>query len=160
MRIITIAVLGLSLAACMGGGGGRRPAVTPQRTASPAEAALRGQWELVSLEAQGQPRQAHGRFTFDERNSVALRAELAPGEAGAVPPRLVVLDFAAAASVVGSNELVFVGVQNRSPAEQMVPTSTDPSAWRHFEVEGDTLRIWQVGPDGQPAGVLVFRRVS
>lgn len=160
MRTITIALVGLlSLSACMGGGGGRRPAVTAPPSSS-AEAALRGQWQLVTIEAQGQPRQAQGRLSFDENNNIALRAELLPGEAGAEPPRLVVLDFAARASVRGASELTYIGMQSRTPQEQMVPTATEPSAWRHFSIEGDTLRVWQEGPDGQPAGVLVFRRAQ
>ena len=159
MRTITMLLAGaLSLTACMGGGGGRRPMVTPAAS-NAAEAALRGQWELITIEAQGQPRQADGSLSFDENNHMTLRAELEPGEAGAVPPRTVLLDFAAVASVSGTSELTFVGLQTRAPQEQMVPTATDPSAWRHFSVQGDTLRVWQVGPDGQPAGVLVFRRV-
>lgn len=160
MRSLTIPLLAfLSLTACMGGGGGRRPAVTAA-PASTAESALRGQWELVSIEADGQPRQADGRLSFDQNNNIALRAELAPGEAGADGSRTVVLDFAARATVKGASELTYFGLQSRTPREQMVPTATDPSAWRHFSVQGDTLRVWQVGPDGQPAGVLVFRRVS
>lgn len=160
-RTIALLMAGaLSLTACMGGGGGgRRPAVT-RAPSSAAEAALRGQWELVTIEAQGEARQADGSLSFDENNRMTLRAELEAGEGGAVPPRTVVLDFAAVASVSGPSELTFVGLQTRAPQEQMVPTASDPSAWRHFSVEGDTLRVWQTGPDGQPAGVLVFRRVQ
>jgi hypothetical protein len=160
LRTIAILLAGtLSLTACMGGGGGRRPAVT-RTPSSSAEAALRGQWELVTIEAQGEERQADGSLSFDENNRMTLRAELEPGQAGAVPPRTVVLDFAAVASVSGPSELTFVGLQTRAPQEQMVPTASDPSAWRNFSVEGDTLRVWQTGPDGRPAGVLVFRRVQ
>jgi hypothetical protein len=158
MRLMTIAWLSLSLTACMGGGG-RRPAVTPAQSSS-AEASLRGQWELVTIEAQGQPRQADGSLSFDENNNIALRAELEPGEAGAEPPRVVVLDFAARASVRRASELTYIGLNPRTPQEQMLPTATDPSEWRHFSVEGDTLRVWHVGPDGQPAGTLIFRRVQ
>ena len=43
--------------------------------------------------------------------------------------------------------LTYVGLQTRTPPEQMVPTATEPSAWRHFSVQGDTLRVWQVGPE-------------
>lgn len=160
MRTITVLLVALlPLTACMGGGGGRRPAVTAAPSSS-AEAALRGQWELVTIEAQGQSRQGDGSLSFDDNNRIALRAALEPGEAGAEPPRVVVLDFAARASLRGPSELTYVGLQTRTPQEQMVPTATDPSAWRHFSVQGDTLRVWQVGPDGQPAGVLVFRRVQ
>lgn len=160
MRSLTIPLLAiLSLTACMGGGGGRRPAVTAGPPPAAAESALRGQWELVTIEAEGQPRQADGRLSFDQNNNIALRAELEPGEAGADGSRTVVLDFAARATVKGSSELTYFGLQSRTPQEQMVPTATEPSAWRYFSVQGDTLRVWQVGPNGQPAGVLVFRRV-
>ncbi len=163
MRTLTIPLVALlSLTGCLGGGGGgRRPAVSVDRPpAAASEARLQGQWELVNLEAQGQPLQAQGRLSFDGDRNIAIRAELAPGEQGATPPRVVVLDFSARASVSGPDQLTYVGVQTRAPQEQMIPTATDPGAWRYFAVDGDTLRVWQVGPDGQPAGVMVFRRVS
>ena len=125
---------------------------------SAAEAALRGQWELVGLEAQGQPRQAVGRLSFDEFSNIAVRAELAPNEAGITPPRVVLLDFSAKATVSG-NELNYIGLERRAPAEQMVLTASEPSAWRHYSLEGDALQLWQENPGGQRVGVLTFRRV-
>ena len=159
-KTLLVLVLSLATVACMGGGG-RRPSVSASRppTLSPAETALVGQWELVGLEAQGQPRQATGRLSFDEFNNIAVRAELAPGEAGATPPRVVLLDFTAKASVTASDQLTYLGLERRAPAEQMVPLASDPSAWHHFAVEGDTLRVWQVNPEGQPTGTMTFRRV-
>jgi hypothetical protein len=158
MRRVVAFVLCVCASACLGGGG-RRPAVTASPPASsPAEAALQGQWELVGLEAQGQPRQAAGRLTFDEFNNIVVRAELAPGEAGAAPPRVVLLDFLAKATISG-DQLTYIGVQRRAPPEQMIPTASEPSAWRHFSIEGDTLRVWQEGESGQPIGTMTFRRM-
>jgi hypothetical protein len=159
-KTFLVLVLGLAAAACMGGGG-RRPSVSASQppSLSPTEAALLGQWELVGLEAQGQPRQASGRLSFDEFNNIAVHAELAPGEAGVTPPRVVLLDFTAKATVSGPDELTYLGLERRAPAEQMVPQASDPSAWRHFALEGDTLRVWQENAEGRTTGVMTFRRV-
>jgi hypothetical protein len=159
LRGTAILLTVLVTTACLGGGGSR-PRVTA--TAPPAMAAtespLRGQWELTGLEAQGQPRQASGRLSFDEFSNIDVRAELAPNEAGVTPPRVVLLDFSAKATVSGS-ELNYIGLERRAPAEEMVPTASEPSAWRHYSVEGDTLQVWQENPGGQRVGVLTFRRV-
>ncbi|MGE0463583.1 MAG: hypothetical protein AB7Q16_19645 [Vicinamibacterales bacterium] len=158
-KTAVVLVLTLASAACMGGGG-RRPSVTSQPPAiSPVEAALLGQWELAGIEAQGRPLQGSGRLSFDRFNNIAVHAELAPGEAGVTPPRVVLLDFAARAAISGPDELTYVGLERRAPTEQMVPQASEPSAWRHFSIEGDTLRVWQEGPNGQAAGVMTFRRV-
>jgi len=160
MRTATVVLTVLATTACLGGGGGgARPRVTASAppAMSAAESALRGQWELVGLEAQGQPRQAVGRLSFDEFNNIAVRAELAPNEAGVTPPRVVLLDFSAKATVSGS-ELNYVGLERRAPAEEMLPTASEPSAWRHYSVEGDTLQVWQENPGGQRVGVLTFHR--
>jgi hypothetical protein len=144
--------------ACLGGGSRPRVTASAPPAMSPTESALRGQWELTGLEAQGQPRQATGRLSFDEFNNIAVRAELAPGEAGVTPPRTVLLDFSAKATASGS-ELTYVALERRAPAEQMVPTASEPSDWRHYAVEGDTLQVWQENPGGQRSGVMTFRRV-
>lgn len=160
MRRLTWPIgLALLTAACLGGGGARpRVSGSPPPAASPVEAALQGEWALETVEAQGAPRRATGRLSFDAFNNIALRAELAPGEVGVTPPRVVLLDFAAKA-VVSSGEIGYVGIERRAPADQMIPTAAEPSAWRHFAVEGDTLRVWQTDASGQPIGTLVFRRV-
>lgn len=159
-KTVLVLVVSMAAAACMGGGG-RRPSVSGSQppSLSPTEAALLGQWELVGLEAQGQPRQASGRLSFDEFNNIAMRAELAPGEAGVAPPRVVLLDFTAKASVSAPDEFTYLGLERRAPPEQMVPQATEPSAWRHFAIEGDTLRVWQENAEGRPVGVMTFRRV-
>jgi hypothetical protein len=159
-KTLLVLVVSLATVACMGGGG-RRPSVSASQppSLSPTEAALLGQWELVGLEAQGQPRQAAGRLSFDEFNNIAVRAELAPGEAGVTPPRVVLLDFTAKASVSAPDEFTYLGLERRAPAEEMVPQASDPSAWRHFALEGDTLRVWQENAEGRVVGVMTFRRV-
>jgi hypothetical protein len=52
-----------------------------------------------------------------------------------------------------------VGLERRAPPEQMVPTASEPSDWRHYSVEGDTLQMWQENSSGERVGVLTFRRV-
>jgi hypothetical protein len=52
-----------------------------------------------------------------------------------------------------------VGLERRTPPEQMVPTASEPSDWRHYSVEGDTLQMWQENSSGERVGVLTFRRV-
>jgi hypothetical protein len=148
----------LVCAGCLGGGATRPRIDAAPPATSPQEARLQGQWELVTVEAQGTPRQATGRLTFDAYNNIAVRAELAPGEAGVAAPRTVLLDFSAKA-VVSADELSYVGLERRAPADQMVPTAAEPSAWRHYSLDGDTLRVSQVDGSGRPIGTLVFRRV-
>ena len=41
----------------------------------------------------------------------------------------------------------------------MVPQAADPSVWRHFAVEGDSLRVWRENESGQTMGTMTFRRV-
>ena len=159
LRTTAVLLAVLVTTACLGGGGSR-PRVTASAppAMSATASALQGQWELVGLEAQGQPRQAVGRLSYDEFNNIAVRAELAPNEAGVTPPRVVLLDFTAKATASG-DELNYIGLERRAPAEEMVPTASEPSAWRHYSVEGDTLQVWQENPGGQRVGVLTFRRV-
>lgn len=157
-RLKWVTLCALVTTACLGGGGSRpRVSGGPPPSASPAAAVLQGQWELVTVEAQGAPRPASGRLSYDEFNNIAVRAELTP-EAGVTPPRVVLLDFAAKATVAG-DELNYVALERRAPPEQMIPTAAEPSAWRHFSVEGDTLRVWQEDASGRPIGTMVFRRV-
>src|SRR5262245_56711120 len=87
------AILAIASMACLGSTT-RRPQITgssSQGATAPLQQ-LRGEWNLVSLDAQG-PRRATGRLTLDEFNNIVVHAELAPGEAGATPPRTVLLDF-------------------------------------------------------------------
>ena len=161
MTRLTIAILVLSLAACASGGGSR-PAVAASRPAAggagTVEDRLRGSWTLVGLDAQGQPRRATGSLSFDQFQNLSIQVELDPGEAGVTPPRTVLLDFAAKASVARANELAYLGLERRAPAERMMLSATEPAAWRYFSVEGDTLRLWQADADGNPVGTLTFRR--
>jgi hypothetical protein len=157
-RIVAVALTVIVTTGCISGGGSRPRVTASAPSLSGPASALQGQWELVGLEAQGKPRQAVGRLSFDEFNNIALRAELAPGEAGAAPPRVVLLDFSAKAAI-DRGELSYVGLERRAPPEQMVPTASEPSDWRHYSVEGDTLQMWQENSSGERVGVLTFRRV-
>lgn len=162
MTRLTTTVLLMSLAAC-GGSGARRPVVSATQAASTGQAAaaadrLRGTWELVGLDAQGQPRRASGSLSLDEFQNFAIHVELDPAEPGVTAPRTVLLDFTAKASVAGGDELAYVGLERRAPQDRMMVSATEPSAWRHFSLDGDTLRLWQADADGRPIGTLTFRR--
>jgi hypothetical protein len=152
-----LATIGLLTAACLGGGGGRRPQVTPQPGTSPGLDVLRGSWTLVGLDAQG-PKRASGRLTFDESNTISIRAELAPDEPAAFPPRVVVLDFVARVVAASRGELTYVGLRTRAPREELVPLATEPDAWHHFSIQGDTLEVWQEDGSGRRVGTLTFTR--
>jgi len=160
-RALTI-VLMMTLAACASGGA-RRPE-SPQARPAPASAAgpedlLRGTWEVAGLEAAGRPRRATGTLSFDEFRNFEVHVELDPGEPGVTPPRTVLLDFRAKASVTGGDAISYLGLEGRMPPERMMISATDPSAWRHFAVEADTLRLWQADETGRPLGTLTFRRL-
>ena len=159
MKQIIAVLLSVATVACLGSGSGR-PSVTPNRppAADGVEQQLRGRWNLTGLETQGQARRASGELSFDEANNIALRAEIDPGEAGISPPRTVLLDFVAKAVVRSPGELAYVGIQQRTPEERMVPAATDPSAWRRFSVNGDTLQIWLEDGGGRRAGAMTFSR--
>lgn len=160
MRAIAISIVVLATTGCLGSSS-VRPQISgsaPQSIATSPLQPLRGEWTLVGLDAQG-PRRASGRLSFDEFNNIVIRAELAPGEAGAVPPRVVVLDFAAKAASAAQGQLSYLGLETRSPQETMVSLGSDPSAWRHFSVNGDTLQLWQEDGRGQRVGTLTFSRV-
>ncbi|MGH9383530.1 MAG: hypothetical protein ACRD2N_04490 [Vicinamibacterales bacterium] len=158
-RVAFIAMLTISASGCLGSSAGR-PQVTgsnQQATSAPLQQ-LRGEWTLVSLDAQG-PRRASGRLTLDEFNNIVIRAELAPGEAGATPPRVVLLDFTAKASTPAQGELNYLGLETRSPQDVMVTLGGGPGAWRHFSINGDTLLLWQEDGRGQRVGTMTFTRV-
>jgi hypothetical protein len=159
MWVAIIATLAIATAACLGSSG-MRPQVTgsAQSAASSPLQQLRGEWTLVGLDAQG-PRRATGRLALDEFNNIVLRAELAPGEAGAAPPRVVLVDFTAKASTTGQGELNYLGLETRSPQEVLVPLGGDPAGWRHFSLNGDTLTLWLEDGRGQRAGTMTFTRV-
>lgn len=161
MRALIVLLVSLSAGACLGGGS-RRPATTPGGPASAGAAIenqLRGRWTLSSLETQGQARRASGELTFDEFDNITVRAEIDPGEPGVTPPRTVLLHFVAKAVVQSPSEMTYVGVQQRGSPDQMVPGGSDPSAWRHFSVNGDTLQIW-LEDGGRRLGTLTFSRAQ
>lgn len=171
MRHITFVLLSLALVSC-GGSSGRLPPVTaPGPTAGtqsdPAvQRQLQGTWELVGFEmsaepGQSTPRAAEGQLTYDQFANLAVHAELAPGQPGVDPSRPVFLDFVAKASPDPSRgELAYVGLTPRASPDRMVPNATDPGAWRHFELNGDTLRLSVEDSSGRRVGTLTFRRVG
>jgi hypothetical protein len=160
MRVILALLLSSAMAACMGGGS-RRPTVTPNRPAGEPgiEQQLRGRWNLTALETQGQPRRASGELSFDEFDNITVRAELDPGEAGVAPPRTVLLHFVAKAVVRSAGELSYLGLQQRASPEQMVAGGTDPAAWTHFSLSGDSLQIW-LEADGRRVAAMTFARAQ
>ena len=162
MKAIIALLLSAATVACMGSGG-RRPSVTPNRPDNPGggvESQLRGRWTLASLETQGQPRRASGHASFDDANNVSIRADIDPSEPGITAPRTILMDFTARAVVQSANQLSYVGLQQRAPADQLVPTASDPSAWRHFSVNGDTLQIWLEDGGGRRMGAMTFTRAQ
>jgi hypothetical protein len=59
---------------------------------------------------------------------------------------------------VTSDAITYLGVEPQAPREQMIPLATDQTAWRHYSIDGDTLRLWQTDADFQPVATLTFRR--
>jgi hypothetical protein len=114
---------------------------------------------LTALETQGEPRRASGELSFDEFDNITVRAELEPGEAGVTPPRTVLLHFVAKAVVRSSSELSYIGLQQRAAPDQMVAGGTDPAAWTHFSLNGDSLQLW-LEADGRRVGTLTFARAQ
>jgi hypothetical protein len=170
MRPIGLLLLSLSLVSC-GGSGGGGPVLTPSRpvemSGDPAvQRALLGTWDLVGFESSPEPgmsetRAAAGTLTYDQFGNLSVHAELLPGQPGVDPARTVFLDFVSKASPDSSRgELSYVGLRNRATAGQMVPNATDPSAWRHYELDGDTLRLFVEDGSGRRVGTLTFRRVG
>jgi hypothetical protein len=146
------------------GGVGGRVQTTPSAPAGAprVDQQLVGRWELVGLEVQrdGQlvPRPAQGELTYDEFANISVRVELAPSDPGVTPPRVVLLDFTAKASPDRDRgELAYIGVQPRASSNRLLPDAVPPSEWRHFDLEGDVLRL-SVEEGGRPIGMLTWRR--
>jgi hypothetical protein len=156
-------LMAVILAACAGAGS--RVQSTPA-AAGPATAdqALLGSWELVGLEVQrnGQlvPRDARGELRYDEFANISVQVELLPSNPDVTPPQVVLLDFTAKASLDRDRgEVAYIGVQPRAPSARRIPDAVAPAEWRHFQLEGDVLRL-SVFDGGRPVGTLTWRRVG
>jgi hypothetical protein len=159
-------IVAVAATSCGGGGGGVRVQTTPsaQASAPRANQQMIGRWNLVGLEVQrdGQlvPRLATGELTYDEFANISVRVELAPSDPGVTPPRVVLLDFTAKASPdPGSGELAYIGLQPRTSSDRLLPDAVPPAEWRHFELQGDQLRL-SVEEGGRPVGTLIFQRAG
>jgi len=170
MRHTTFVLLSLALVSCGGSSSRSAPVLRPASSAgtetdSAVQRQLRGTWDLVGFEMSPAPgqsteRQARGQLVYDEFANLIVHAELAPTEPGVDPARPVFLDFVAKASPdTVRGELAYVGLTPRASPDRMVPDATDPEVWRHFELDGDILRLSVEDDSGRRVGTLTFRRV-
>jgi hypothetical protein len=156
-------LMAVALAACAGAGS--RVQTTPAG-AGPASAdqQLIGSWELVGLEVQRDgrlvPRDARGELRYDEFANISVQVELLPSNPDVTPPQVVLLDFTAKASLDRDRgEVAYIGVQPRAPSARRIPDAVAPAEWRHFQLEGDVLRL-SVIEGGRPVGTLTWRRAG
>ncbi len=158
---VTVA-LGLSVAAwsCGSSGGMRLPQVQPQRTepaaADPVHAALEGEWRLVAMETAEGPRRVTGFLRYDRFSNLTMRAELAADDPAARAPQTVVAAFTAKASP-SAGAFDYAGLTEEVGRERLMPDAVDMREWRHFQVDGQTLRVMARG--GRSA-TLVFQRAQ
>ena len=89
-RRLVVAALVLATAACASGGGRSRPATSAPPPAADAASPLEGEWRLTSMQlADGGSRRVTGFLRFDRFSTITVKAELAPDEPVARPPRTV-----------------------------------------------------------------------
>lgn len=153
-------MLAFSAAACAsgGGGGGIRTAPAPATSAESAGSPLEGEWRLVAFErADGAPRSVTGFLRFDRFSNITVRAELSPDDAAARPPRTIVADFTAKAAP-SNGQLDYQGLSVGVHSERLASDAVPMNEWRHFTLDGDTLRL-SAQAGGRPAATLVFQRV-
>lgn len=145
--------------ACAGGGGGRlRTAPAPAASADASASPLEGEWRVVAFErADGGPRAVTGFLRYDRFSNITVHAELSPDDATARPPRVVVADFTAKAAP-GNGEFDYQGLRMGVDAERLTTDAVAMNEWRHFQLDGDTLRL-SAHAGGRPAATLVFQRV-
>jgi hypothetical protein len=155
-------LMAVALAACAGAGS--RVQTTPAGSPASVDQELRGSWQLVGLEVQRDgrlvPRDARGELTYDEFANISVQVELLPSNPDVTPPRVVLLDFTAKASLDRDRgEVAYIGLQPRAPSARRIPDAVAPAEWRHFQLEGDVLRL-SVVEGGRPVGTLTWRRVG
>jgi hypothetical protein len=154
-----VGVMCLLCAACASGGG-NRPAPPPAVT-TPAEAPspLEGEWRLTALQfADGASRRVTGFLRMDRFSTITVHAELASDEPAARPPRTVVADFTARASV-GNGAFDYAGLSMGVGRERLTEDAVPMEEWRYYELSGDTLRLSARDRAGRAAATLVFERV-
>lgn len=150
--------LAVAAAACASGGGGVRTAPASSSSAESAGSPLEGEWRLVALErADGAPRSVTGFLRFDRFSNITVHAELAPDDATARPPRIVVADFTAKAAP-SNGQFDYQGLRMGVESERLASDAVPMSEWRHFVLDGDSLRL-SAQSGGRPAATLVFQRV-
>jgi hypothetical protein len=159
-RGLTVAVLAVVAIGCISGGGHRAPTVSAP--APPGDGSvsspLEGEWRLTSLQlADGATRRVTGFLRFDRFSNISLHAELAADEPAARPPRTVVADFTAKAQP-GGTEFAYSGLTMGVGPERLTDDAVTMAEWRHYELAGDTLRVFARDRAGRPAATLVFER--
>lgn len=129
------------------------PSSGGERVGSPLE----GEWRLVAFErADGAPRSVTGFLRFDRFSNITVHAELTPDDASARPPRVVVADFTAKAAP-SNGQFAYQGLRMGVDSERLASDAVPMTEWRHFTLDGETLRL-SAQADGRAAATLVFQR--
>lgn len=158
VRLVAV-VAGIACASCGGGGGGRRPVLTAPPPSADVASPLEGEWRLTAFQlADGSSRRVSGFLRYDASATLAMHAELATDEPTARPPRTIVADFTAKASSDGG-QFGFAGLSMGVGAERLIADAVAMEEWRHYELQGDTLRVSAFDRAGRPGATLVFERV-
>jgi hypothetical protein len=158
MRGLVAAALVIVTTACASGGGRTRPASSAPAAAADAASPLEGEWRLTTMQlADGASRRVNGFLRFDRFSNIAVHAELAPDEPVARPPRTVVADFTAKAQS-GDGAFDYTGLSVGVGAERLTDDAVSMAEWRHYELNGDTLRVSARDRAGRAAATLVFER--
>lgn len=159
------AIAALSVAVVMHGacaGGGRRVARAPADAPAAGQpagprSALEGEWRLVGFESGGGARKVTGFLRYDRFATITVHAELAGDEPSARPPRTVLADFTAKASPDGG-QFEYIGLRMGVDSARLTEDAARMEDWRHYDLSGDTLRLFIRGGGGQPAATLIFQR--
>ena len=157
-RGLIVAALILLTSACASGGGRSRPAASAPAPAVEAGSSLEGEWRLTTMQlADGSSRRVTGFLRFDRFSNIAVHAELAPDEPVARPPRTVVADFTAKARA-GAGEFDYAGLAMGVGPERLTADAVAMAEWRHYEITGDSLRLFARDRAGRPGADNPDRR--
>lgn len=161
LRSLGVLVTVVTMSACISGGGRARVASTPAPPAASGDTAaspLAGEWQLTAYQmADGSSRRVTGYLRFDRFSNIALRAELAPDEPGVRPPRTVVAAFSGKAQADGDS-FTYAGLAPAVGPDRLTDDAVNMAEWRHYELHGDTLRVFVRDGGGRAAATLVFQR--